>query len=182
MLSRNAVTIFVVVVAEFFVSSRVFGAIGFGFGLLGALVLTALGVFILRRNLSQIPAALQDFVNPLAGTTAEPRAASSSDVATKLGLNAVGALLLIIPGFLTAALGAVMFLPPVRSLAGPAVQKRMQAFQPLSSVGGAQPFDLFDRVRQAGRRADPDVVDVEVVDDGPDTTRRDGRTSRPELH
>ena len=100
MLSRNAVTIFVVVVAEFFVSSRVFGAIGFGFGLLGALVLTALGVFILRRNLSQIPAALQDFVNPLAGTTAEPRAASSSDVATKLGLNAVGALLLIIPGFL----------------------------------------------------------------------------------
>lgn len=180
MLSRNAVTIFVVAVAEFFVSSRVFGAVGFGFGLLGALALSALGVFILRRNLRRIPGALQDFINPLAATNAAPGATSSSDVATKLGLNAVGALLLIIPGFLTAALGAVMFLPPVRSLAGPAVQKRMQAFQPLSSAGGAQPFDLFDRVRQAGRRADPNVVDVEVVHDDP--TDRDVRSTRPELH
>lgn len=182
MLSRNAVTIFVVVVAEFFVSSRVFGAVGFGFGVLGALALTALGVFILRRNLSQIPAALQGLVNPLAATSASPRATSSSDVATKLGMNAVGALLLIIPGFLTAALGAVMFLPPVRSLAGPAVRKRMQAFQPLSSVGAAQPFDLFDRVRQAGRRVDPDIVDVEVVDDDPQNPDHDGRITRPELH
>ncbi len=179
MLSRNAVTIFIVVVAEFFVSSRVFATIGFGFGLLLSLALVGLGTFILRRNLSQIPSALQELVNPLAASSSGA-GSSAGGLATKLGLNAVGALLLIVPGFLTAALGALMFVPPVRALVGPAVSKRMQAFQPLSPTGGAQPFDLFDRVRQAGRRVDPDVVDVDVVD-GPDVTDPDGRASRPEL-
>ncbi len=183
MLSRNAVTIFVVVVAEFFVFSRLIDAFGLGTTLLASLALAALGVVMLRRNLSQIPAALQEFINPLNGAAGPDRSATSgSNTATKLGLNALGALLLIIPGFLSSLVGALLFLPPVRAFAGPTVEKRMQAFQPFSAPGGSQPFDLFDRMRQANRRSDGRIVDVDTVDDGPATDpTRSSRTTRPEL-
>lgn len=189
MLSRNAVIIFVVAVAEFFVSSRLIGVFGFGLTLLASVGLAMFGMALLRRNLGRIPEALQQIVSPLTGApSGDKPERSAADVATKLGLNSLGALLLILPGFLTAAVGALLFLPPVRALAGPTMAKRMQAFQPFSSpaAGGSQPFDLFERMRQADRRSDQRVVDVDVVDGEPGADVTDptsnGRISRPELH
>lgn len=186
MLSRNAVIIFAVAALEFFVFTRLIDAFGFGATLLGSVAIAAVGVFLLRKNLAKIPAAVQQFVDPatLVSDRSDNRRPATAS-ATKLGLNALGALLLIVPGFVSSAVGALLFLPPVRALAGPTVQKRMEAFQPFSSMGDSQPFDVFNRMRQAERRADGRIVDVDTVDDAnvdDANPAGKGRAARPELH
>ena len=83
------------------------------------------------------------------------------------GLMIVAAgLLLIVPGFVTDAIGLLLFLPPVRDLAWRLVRNRVTIVGAAPSAGAYGPF----RRRGDGRTIDLDADDYERQD-GPDEPR-----------
>ena len=80
-------------------------------------MLSIIGIWVVKRQGLGIMATLQ-------------RSAQRGEVPTKelmdRFLKAVGGVLLVIPGFVTAAIGLLLFLPPVRSLIRGAASKRVQ--------------------------------------------------------
>ena len=99
------------------------------------------------------------------------------------GLQAIGAGLLIMPGLLTAALGGLLFVPPVRWLLAPVVGSRLEHRLPISSLetllfrSCASPQSPFSTGKPAHRS---DVVDVTAtVKDSPRGSA--SASTRPEL-
>lgn len=82
------------------------------------IVLSLVGIWVVKRQGLGIMATLQ-------------QSAQSGEVLTKelmdRFLKAVGGVLLVIPGFVSAAFGLLLFLPPVRSLIRGAASKRVKA-------------------------------------------------------
>lgn len=100
------------------------------------------------------------------------------------GLQVIGAGLLIMPGLLTAALGGLLFVPPVRWLLAPVVGSRLERLVPISSLetllfrSCASPRSPFSTGNPAHRG---DVVDVTAtVKDSPRGSA--SASTRPELN
>ncbi len=184
MLSRNAVLVVALAVAEYFVSSRVISALGFGLALLGSFALAFVGISLLRRSMRQAPQALQDAVmsSPFAARSSQPQGPAPDAAIAGLGLTSLGALGLILPGFLSAALGAMLFVPPIRALLKPVVSKRIQPGNLFAKADGSQIFDIFGQAGPAGSRSSRTVVDVDIVDIDDDAQPSSPDASRPELH
>lgn len=99
------------------------------------------------------------------------------------GLQVIGAGLLIMPGLLTAALGGLLFVPPVRWLLAPVVGSRLERLLPISlletlqwprSAASRSPFSTATTHRG-------DVVDVTAT--VKDSSRGSASAStRPELN
>ncbi len=144
MFSPVAVFLFVTTVAELFVLVQVAGVIGvlmtvvllFVFSSVGVVVLRSRGAGFLRSTISSVTAG-------------------ESLVADKLADRALvlaACLLLVLPGFVSAALAILLFVPPVRALVRPAVRSRVQAW--------TQPYQRFGR---SVVDVDSVVVDVDSV-------------------
>jgi UPF0716 protein FxsA len=88
----------------------------------------------------------------------------------RTGLHMLGGLLLIIPGFLSDAVGLVLLFPPTRRLVGTAVERAAERHlrkHPAADPGSLG--DLFQQARDAGdqariHRPDGKIIQGEVVD------------------
>ena len=104
-------------IVEIGVAIWVAGAIGW-WNTIGLLVLLSIiGVWVVKRQGLGIMATLQ--------RSAQEREVPTKELMDRF-LKAVGGVLLVIPGFVTAAIGSLLFLPPVRSLIRGAASKRVQ--------------------------------------------------------
>ena len=104
-------------IIEIGVAIWVASAIGW-WNTIGLLVLLSIiGVWVVKRQGLGIIATLQ--------RSAQEREVPTKELMDRF-LKAVGGVLLVIPGFVTAAIGSLLFLPPVRSLIRGAASKRVQ--------------------------------------------------------
>jgi len=160
MFSRPAVVLFALAVAELFVLTRIASAIGAGPAVLALILLSVTGIVLFWRGGARFLAASVDRVTA-AGVQKE-------SVVADRAMVVFGALLLIVPGFLTGLIGILLLVPPIRTLVRPVVLHRIQPW--------IQPNLQFRQVRWFGR----DVVDVDIidVDDAPNENQQ---TQRPEL-
>ncbi len=179
MLSRKSLSIFAFVLAEFYASALVIRSIGFGFAIVASIALGMLGMNLLRRNLREATAT------PLTGSGLSGNGLNGGadglvGSLTNNALASFGAALLIIPGVISTIAGAFLLLPPARKLVSPLVAGRVKAFAPPEAMAGA---DLFTKFSQGTRRADPTVVDVDVVEtdvtdsNGSNKNRPNGRSN-----
>lgn len=167
MFSRTAFTVFVVVVTEFLVLGWAIQAVGATSVVLFSMATAFLGYSLVRRDLSGLAALGVDRFGssePTSGSTSEPPL-------TDRLLRAVAGMLLIIPGLVTTAVGALLLIPPLRALVGAQARRRIAQFIP--SGLGSPIFGAAQPRRGASRR---DVFDVDVVRDETPTT------APPELH
>ena len=105
-------------IVEIAVAIWVAGAIGW-WNTIGLLVLlSVIGIYVVKRQGLGILATLQQ--------SAERREVPTRQLMDRF-LKVVGGVLLVIPGFVTAVMGLLLFLPPVRSLIRGAASKRVQA-------------------------------------------------------
>ncbi|WP_088319059.1 FxsA family protein [Kineosporia sp. R_H_3] len=135
-------------VVEIAAAVAVAGRIGAGWTVVALVALSGLGVVVLGRAARGAVAALGPVPGAppgAAATGAVPGASSARG--TDLALEATGGVLLALPGFVTAALGALLLLPPVRRLLRPAL-----------GAGAAR------IVRSVVRRGQVRVVSGETVD------------------
>ncbi|WIM99287.1 FxsA family protein [Actinoplanes oblitus] len=142
-------------VAAFLAVAHLIGA-GWAFLLLAALTLT--GFALLRREGIRGWRAFQQ-----AAAAGRPPGAGVAHSLVGLG----GALLLALPGFVTAALGLILLVPPGRILGRRAVERFAER-----RLGGAATGDLFGPRRVRVRVEDPTVVDASVVGDVPPPPRQ----------
>lgn len=90
----------------------------------------------------------------------------------RTGLHMLGGMLLIIPGFVSDAIGLVLLFPPTRRLVGAGVQRTAERHMRRHPAPAAEPGslgDLFQQARQAEEQArmhrpDGKVIQGEVVD------------------
>lgn len=149
MFSPVAVFLFVTTLAEVFVLGQVSSVIG-PLATVGLLLLASItGVFVLR---SRGAGFLRSTLSSVAG--------GQSLVADKLTDQALvlfACLLLVLPGFVSAAMAVLLFVPPIRALARPVVRSRVQAW--------TQPYQRFGRsfVDVDSTVVDDSVVDVDSV-------------------
>jgi UPF0716 protein FxsA len=134
-------------VAEIFVAIKVAGAIGWLLTILLLIASWPAGMWALRSQ----------------GRAAWTRLRSEVDAGRPPGravldgaLILIGGLLLIIPGFITDALGILLLLPPTRSLTRRAAARRLQA----SAIHRATRFGR--RPRRQGRRHDVDSTATDI--------------------
>ena len=106
------------------------GAFGVLLTLIGIFVTGMVGISLLRSQGRRITGALQAQL-----ARGEPPVASLADGVSVL----VGAVLMLIPGYLTDAAGLVMFLPGLRTLVGALLLKRMTARGGFT-MGAQMPF------------------------------------------
>ncbi|MEY4985047.1 MAG: hypothetical protein RIR62_3313 [Pseudomonadota bacterium] len=129
------------------------GAIGLGWTLLVIVATGALGVWLMRsqglRTAERLRREMDALRNPL-GPVADG------------ALVLLAAALLVLPGFLTDALGLLLLLPPVRLALTAALARRIRPAQPR---GAGDPFDV--RARRGDIVIDGDYIEVE-----PDPDRR----------
>ena len=112
------VLLIVVPIIEIAVAIWVAGAIGW-WNTIGLLVLLSIiGIWVVKRQGLGIMATLQQ--------SAQRREVPTRELMDRF-LKVVGGVLLVVPGFVTAAIGLLLFLPPVRSLIRGAASKRVQA-------------------------------------------------------
>jgi UPF0716 protein FxsA len=132
-------------VAEFAVFMAVVHAVGAGWALLMIIVSSAAGLVLLRREGVRGWRAFRD-----AAESGRPPGAQVSN--SLVGL--LGALLLAVPGFISAAVGLLLVLPPARILARRAVERATER-----RVSSAVAGDLFGprhvRVHQSDPLGDP---------------------------
>lgn len=142
MFSPVAVFLFVTTLAELFVLTQVGGVLGAFPTILLLLGLSGLGIFVLRTRGAGFVAAT---IAKVSGNQSEV-----ADTLANQALILFGCLLLIIPGFVSAAMAILLFVPPIRALVRPVVRSRVQAW--------TLPYQRFGR----------SYVDVEstVVNDG----------------
>ncbi|MEU7866728.1 FxsA family protein [Dactylosporangium sp. NPDC049140] len=154
-----AIGAFLLVIAEITVFVLVAQAIGWGWAVVIGLATMALGFMLVKREGVR---AWRRFRGALG--EGRPAGGEVSDGLTGL----IGALLLIVPGFLTDAAGLLLLAPPVRAFAGRQVRRVAER-----RISPAAAGDLFGpRVVRAERGpvtppptpASGDVVEGEVVE------------------
>ncbi|WP_088287964.1 FxsA family protein [Kineosporia sp. A_224] len=146
--------------------------IGAGWTVVALLALSVVGLVVLRRAARGAFAALGPVPGAPAGAAATgPVPGASSARGADLALEAAGGVLLALPGFVTAVLGALLLLPPVR-----------RPLRPALGAGAARLVRSAMRRNQvrvvAGETVDVTVVEVRDVD-GPVTDAGPGH--RPAL-
>jgi UPF0716 protein FxsA len=149
------------VVAEIAVFLTVAHLLGGGWALLLLAACTLAGSALLRREGVRGWRAFR-----AAAEAGRPPGAQVSD--SLIGL--LGALLLAVPGFLTALAGLLLLVPPGRALARRGVQRFTER-----RVGASVAGDLFGPRRVRVRRGDP--VDADLVDAEPVVVRQGGHGS-----
>ncbi|MGD9794249.1 MAG: FxsA family protein [Acidimicrobiia bacterium] len=141
----------VVPIAELYTFVQVTHAIGFFPALLAVFALSFVGTWVVRL-------AGWSMFRRMRGTMRDGKAPTRELVDGFLILMS-GALLLV-PGFLTGALGLVLLVPPVRALVRTALIKRFR--------GNARVITATHRPDDRARRGatrNSDVIDTDVVDD-----------------
>lgn len=187
MFNRGALVGFGLALAEVLTFVLVVRAFGVAFVVLGSVALLFVGLVVLRR---QLPALLSSGRDLLGGTSLfggltgfgldGSDADGTDDVdsgeaealrATDRALATLGGVLLIVPGFITAAAGVVLLLPPSRALLRGFARRRFAQFVPRGLV---TPFPV-DGFAPPGRGfSGSDVIDVDVVsEDMPRTAPRE---------
>lgn len=126
------------------------------------LACTVLGFRLFITHLPRVVAAVAHSAEPVA-----PGPSGRQSPVVDAGLQVVGAGLLIMPGFLTAALGGLLFVPPVRWLLAPYVGGRLERRFSTASLGSP----LF-RWTPGGPARRGDIVDVTATakDSSPGST------------
>jgi len=86
----------------------------------------------------------------------------------RTGLHMLGGMLLIIPGFISDAVGLLLLFPPTRTLIGKALERSLTRHLPAQGDPGSL-GDLFQQAREADQRSrihrpDGKVIPGEVVD------------------
>jgi UPF0716 protein FxsA len=119
----------ITLLAEIFAFVAVGHLIGYGWAILALIGVSAIGLAVFVR---QTPRAWRQ-LRTMAAAGERP----GPEVTRRLA-QLVGAILIAMPGFLTAIAGAALFLPPVRMLAGRAVTGMAIRRMPSSMAG-----DLF---------------------------------------
>lgn len=127
-MSRGALFYLVAPVAELWVAIKVGSAWGAGWTILALLALSAFGAFLIT---SRSASALKATVTEIAQD--QNRA---GDIVADRGLSLLAALLLVLPGFITAAVGLVLLVKPVRSLLNPVVAGHLPSFSFLGTFQG----------------------------------------------
>ena len=149
MFNRGALVGLALAVAEVvtFVLAR--QAVGLANVILISAVLLVVGLVVVRR---QLPAALASAVAVEAPAVKAP--------APDRALAALGGLLLVLPGFVTGLVGALLLVPPVRAMLRDPVSRRFAQLVP-RAFGTPFPVNGFPSHRRgsSGR----DVIDVDVV-------------------
>ena len=103
---------------------------------------------------------------------AEPAAPQPQAGGGRTGLHMLGGILLIIPGFVSDAVGLLLLFPPTRRLIGSLAERAAQRAMLRHPAAAAEPGslgDLFQQAQQAGEQArmhrpDGKVIQGEVVD------------------
>lgn len=147
MISRAALAVFVTVVVEFLVFSYTARTIGTTPVVVLVIIAAAAGLMLLRR---EIPAVLRGGIGRLTASIGADEYRFGNH-----GLLVVAGLLLLVPGFLTGALGLLLLLPPIRALVRRLVAARFAHLVP--PIIGV-PFPADGHPNHHGN-----VVDVDVV-------------------
>ncbi|MEZ5340749.1 MAG: FxsA family protein [Acidimicrobiales bacterium] len=145
MFSTRAFIALLVPVAEVFTLIRVVDIVGGAVAVLALFALSALGAVLVRPQGSM---ALRSLADSLRGGSAP-----ASDRLATQALRFLAAVLLAVPGFITAGISAALMVPPIRALARP-------YFQSLEA-------ESFIRPLPRSRRSAVDVDIVDVDSSGP---------------
>jgi UPF0716 protein FxsA len=157
------VLLIAVPIIEIAVAIWVAGAIGW-WNTIGLLVLLSLtGLWVVKRQGLGILTTLQE--------GAERREVPTARLIDRF-LKLVGGVLLVIPGFVTAALGLLLFLPPVRALIRGTAGKRVQATMATGRWTVSTGRWAYGTVR--------DVTSREVRPDGPNPQSSSSPHSPPQ--
>ncbi len=135
------VAVLLTAVAEIAAFVAVSHWIGAGWALLGGIALSIAGMSLLRREGLKAWRRFQD-----AAGQGEPPGPRVSDGLVGL----LGALLLAVPGFVTAVVGVLLMLPPLRGLARRKVQSLAEGRMTAAAAG-----DLFGPRKVRVRRGEP---------------------------
>ena len=156
-------------VTEIYVAVLVADQIGGGLTLLALMALSGLGVLVLRGS-GRAWRTVAANAAPTAGSPLPPTGTGAA--AADAGFRLLAGLLLLVPGFVTGAVGLLLLFPPVRALAIAATGSWIvRRFPTLRAT--------MTRVRIVG--AGGDVIPGTVVDPDQPPRRGDGE-SPPELH
>jgi UPF0716 protein FxsA len=137
----------VLAIAEIIVFVAVVHALGGAWAVLLLVACSVLGMALLRREGVKGWRAFR-----LAAQEGRPPGAQVSDSLVGLG----GALLLAVPGFITALAGLLLLVPPLRGVSRRGLERYTER-----QVGAAVAGDLFGPRRVKVRRGDPVVVVVD---------------------
>ena len=160
MFSTAAVSLFVAFVVEVFVLVQATGLIGALPTALLVVLLSALGVTFLRlRTGGLVRSSIARFQH-------EGRV-DAGDIADRSLVVAAG-LLLVVPGFVTAALGLLLLIPPVRALVRPLLLTRFASLANLNVRFGRSFLDV-DEVNADRTSTDPLSVRPELGSSRKDT-------------
>ncbi len=149
--------------------------IGFGLALLLLLVVSLVGGFVLKREGVRAWARFEAVAR--AGDRPGPHL-------TRSVVGLLGAVLLVLPGFVSGVVGALLFVPPVRSLAGRGVaglagrrlpsaamgdlfgprRVRVKVGQPRASGGPQAPAGSAGSGYTSGSSRAGEVVEGEIID------------------
>ncbi|MDH3679264.1 MAG: FxsA family protein [Acidimicrobiia bacterium] len=158
MFSRAALAAFAVILAEFFVFGLAVRAVGLGVVLLASVVAALAGGALIRHQVPALLAGGREALRSFGLGVEQLDTGDAADRAVGRALLTIGGLLLIVPGLLTGAVGALLVLPPIRMwLRGP-TRRRLARYVP---EGLASPFPAGTAFRRGSFRVD--VVDVDVV-------------------
>jgi UPF0716 protein FxsA len=161
-LGWTAAGAFLLVIAEIAVFIAVARAVGWGWAILIGLATTAVGGLLVKREGVRAWRGFRAAVNE-----GRPAGGEVSDGLTGL----LGALLLIVPGFITDAAGLLLLLPPVRAYTGRQVRRVAEQRISPAAAGG-----LFGpRIVRAERHDTPaagstdvgEIVEGEIIDPHP---------------
>lgn len=103
------------------------------------------------------------------GTSAQGEAAPVTPGGSRTGLHMLGGVLLIIPGFVSDAVGLLLLFPPTRKLAGKALDRSVARRLSAASADPGSLGDLLQQAREAEQHArthrpDGKVIPGEVID------------------
>lgn len=156
MLSRPAVVTFIVIVAEVFTAKWMLDTLGLGWTALALIACSVLGVVVLRRHISGLARAARTVT---ATTTVE---------VSREALGVLGGLLLLVPGFLTSAVGLALLFGPLRTLLAHRFRTTSTRWVQTVTTGpvffGRGPGGPFG---PSGPRADHTIIDVDIIDTDP---------------
>lgn len=156
MLSSVALVLFVAFVVELFVIVQLAGGIG-------ALASVALVVLLSMVGVAFLKARGGGLVKATVTRLSQQGSLDTEDLADR-SITILAGLLLVMPGLVTAALGCLLLLPPVRALARPVLLARLAKSPGLNLRFGTNVVDV-------------DSVVVTDVDDPTDPST----STRPEL-
>lgn len=149
-------------VLELFVFVQVAGAYGFGTTLLGAVLATFVGIWLVKKQGLGVLRRANDKV---------ARGEAPTDEVINGTLLLVAGILLLVPGFITGAAGLLLLLPPVRALMRPALRRRFAA----GPIVIARPIRMTGFGPGATGRTPGQVLDADSWEETP------RRPDQPEL-